>query len=82
MRYLLEVEWKDPVATAVARVLSGLPGDVEQTTGSVPPGVTRGFVVLSSSDRAALDGVARAVAAAGAGVRIVVGEASSASSKE
>lgn len=47
---------------------------MEQTTGCVPPGVSKGFVVLSSSDRTALEGVAHAVAAAGAGVRVVVGD--------
>lgn len=71
MEYLLEVEWTDAVASSIARILSTLPRDVEQATSYVPPTMSRGFVVVSSTDRAVLDELARAVTAAGAGVRIV-----------
>ena len=71
MEYLLEVEWTDAVASSIASILSTLPREVEQATSYVPPTMGRGFVVVSSTDRTALDEVARAVAAAGAGVRII-----------
>ena len=71
MEYLLEVEWTDAVASSIAHILSTLPREVEPATSYVPPTMSRGFVVVSSSDRAVLDGVARAVAEAGAGVRII-----------
>ena len=71
MEYLLEVEWTDAVASSIARILSTLPCDVEQATSYVPPTMSRGFVVVSSNDRGLLDEVARAVAAAGADVRII-----------
>ena len=32
MEYLLEVQWSDPVSRAVARILSALPDEIEQTT--------------------------------------------------
>jgi hypothetical protein len=71
MEYLLDVQWTDPVATAVARVLSVLPDGVEQTTASVPVTMTRGFTVLRADDAVALEGIVQAMAAAGADVRMV-----------
>lgn len=72
MQYLLEIEWTDPIASAVAQALSALPHEVEQTR-NVPTGVSRGFVVLTAGDRDLLDGVVQAVTAAGADVRIIAG---------
>lgn len=45
MESLLEVQWSDPVARAVARILSQLPADVEQTTSAVPLGLSRGHLL-------------------------------------
>ena len=70
MEYLLEVQWSDPVAHAVARILSQLPADVEQTTSAVPLGLSRGFAVVRCATPDDLAGVADAVAAAGAEVRV------------
>ncbi len=70
MEYLIEVEWTDPVASALGQILYALPDDIEQRTGVVPAGRNRGFVVLAACDRAALDSVADAVTAAGAAVRV------------
>ena len=70
MEYLLEITWSDPVADTLADILSALPTDVEQRTASVSPRMNHSFVVLSSSDCVALQGVADAMAAAGVGVRV------------
>lgn len=71
MEYLMEVQWADPVGRAVARILSALPDDVEQTTSSVPLGMTRGFALFRCANAGALADIAQAVAAAGAEVRVV-----------
>jgi len=73
MKYLLEVEWTDTVASDVGRILAALPDEVEPTTSLVPRGRTRGFIVVSADDPKVLDGVTRAVTAAGAEVRVVAG---------
>ena len=73
MKYLLEVEWTDTVASDVGRILAALPDAVEQTTSLVPQGRSRGFIVVSADDPKVLDGVTRAVTAAGAEVRVVAG---------
>ena len=71
MEYLLDVRWSDPVARALAGVLSALPDGVEQTTASVPLGMSRGFTVLRADDASALERIAEALTAAGADVQIV-----------
>lgn len=71
MEYLLQLQWADPVAKGVARVLSTLPGGVEQTTAAVPGTTNGGFTLLRADDRLALEKIAQAIAAAGADVRIV-----------
>lgn len=71
MQYLLEVRWIDPVASAVARVLSALPDGVEQTTGSLPPGTSRGFEVLRADSPTALSELVQAITACGAEVRLI-----------
>jgi hypothetical protein len=70
MEYLLEVQWSDPVARAVARILSRLPTDVEQTTGVVPLSLSRGFAVVRCPTPNELADIAEAVRAAGAEVRV------------
>src|SRR5262249_36039315 len=75
MEYLLDVQWTDPVAKAVARVLSALPDGIEATTASVPVATTRGFTVLRADDWAALQSIVHAIADAGADVRIAEREA-------
>ena len=70
MEYLLEVQWADPVARVVARILSNLPADVEQTTSAVPLGLSRGFAVVRGATADELADIAEAVAAAGADVRV------------
>ncbi len=70
MEYLLEVQWSDPVARAVARILSELPADVEQTTSVVPLGLSRGFAVVRCATPDDLADIAEAVTAAGAEVRV------------
>ncbi len=70
MEYLLEVQWSDPVARAVARILSQLPADVEQTTSAVPLGLSRGFAVVRCATPDDLANIAEAGAAAGAEVRV------------
>ncbi len=74
MEYLLEVQWSDPVACAVARILSRLPADVEQTTSAVPVGLSRGFAVVRCATAGDLADIAQAVTAAGAEVRVTARE--------
>jgi hypothetical protein len=71
MEYLLDLQWTDPVAKAVARVLSALPDDVEQTTASVPVAMIRAFTVLRASDSVTIKSIVQSIDAAGAEVRIV-----------
>lgn len=73
MQYLLEIEWDDPVGSAVSQVLSALPPDVEQTTRALPGGLSRSFIVVSAADRVRLDALARDIAGAGAAVRVAAG---------
>lgn len=73
MEYLLEMEWSDPVAAALASVLTNLPIDVESRTAEMQPGAPRGFVVLAAPDRETVERLARAITAAGATVRVVAG---------
>jgi len=70
MEYLLEVHWVDPVADAVARLLSSLPEGVELTTGQAPQGRGRAFGVYRSDSFDVLEGLARAVSSLGAQVQI------------
>lgn len=71
MKYLVELSWTDAVASAVTKILSTLPPDVEQSTGYLPPGINHGFVVISADDRGDLDRLTRAVAGVGADVRVI-----------
>lgn len=73
-QYLLELEWNDPVANRVRRLLDTLPAGVQQMTRQLPRSDERGFVVVNAADRAELDAFARAVTEAGAGITIVGGE--------
>ena len=75
MEYLLDVQWADPVATAVRRVLSGLPAGVESRTAVVPTARHHSFTLLSIEDPTTLATIADAISAAGADVRIVASEA-------
>jgi hypothetical protein len=75
MEYLFDVRWSDPVAKALAGVLSKLPDGVEQTTVSVPLEISHGFTVLRADDATALKQIANAMTAAGADVHIVAREA-------
>jgi len=75
MEYLLAVHWTDPVANAVGRVLSALPEGIEQTTASLPLATSRGFTVVRAENVVALEAIVRAIADAGADVRIVTAEA-------
>ena len=71
MEYLLELRWADPVASAVARILSVLPDGVEPTTGSLPPGTGRGFEVLQIDSPGALTELVDAITRCGADVRVI-----------
>ena len=75
MDYLLDLYWTDPVARAVARVLSALPEGLEQTTGSLPMATSRSFAVVRAENAVALEGIVRAIADAGADVRVVTAKA-------
>jgi len=70
MEYLIEVRWDDPIAHAVARVLGSVPEGLEQATGEVPCGQGSAFVVYRSGRTEVLDGLARALSALGARVRV------------
>ena len=70
-QYLVEIEWNDPVAMRVRRLLEALSPGIEQTTGQIPVSHERGFVVVNAADRAELDAFARAAHEAGAGVTIL-----------
>ena len=71
MEHLLEVHWDDPIAHAVAQILGSVPEGVEQATGEVPCGQGSAFVVYRSGKREILDGLARALSALGARVRVI-----------
>ena len=71
MEYLLDLRWADPVASAVARILSALPDGVEPMTGSLPPGTSRGFEVLQIASPVALAELVDAITRCGAEVRVI-----------
>lgn len=71
MEYLLELQWTDPVASAVARVLSTLPDGVEPTTSVLPSATSRGFEVLQADSPVALAALVDAITRCGAEVRII-----------
>ncbi len=70
MEYLLEVRWDDPIAAAVEGILSSAPPGTEQTTGQVPRGQGRAFVVYKSDSFDALERLAGAISSLGAEVRV------------
>jgi hypothetical protein len=70
MEYLIEVQWDDPLADAIGRLLRTMPQGVEQATSEVPRGSERAFVVYRSDSSEALEGLACAVSKLGAQVRI------------
>lgn len=71
MEYLLDLRWPDPVASAVARILSALPDGVKPTTSSLPPGTSRGFEVLQADSPAVLTELVKAITRCGAEVRVI-----------
>ncbi len=71
MEYLVEVEWTDPTAGSVARILSTLPDEVEQATGHWPQATSRAFCVLRATDPHALDRIVNAISEAGANTRVI-----------
>ena len=73
MEYLLEVQWTDPTAGTVARILSALPAGVEQATGDWPKATSRAFCVLRATDAEALAAMLDAIAASGADAHLVTG---------
>lgn len=70
MEYLLEVCWDDPIAEAVAQILSRMPEGVEQRTGQVPGGQDRAFGVYRSDSFEVVQELARAISDLGAEVRV------------
>lgn len=70
MEYLLEVRWDDPIADAVVRILSSVPEGMERTTGQVPGGQNRAFVVYRSDSREALESLTRTMSDLGAHVLV------------
>lgn len=73
MEYLVEVQWTDPTAGSVARILSTLPDEVEQATGHWPDATSRAFCVLRAPDPHALDQILSAITRAGANTRVITG---------
>jgi len=71
MEYLLELQWTDPVASAVVRILSALPDGVEPRTSVLPPGTSRGFELLRADSPAALTELMDAITGCGAEVRVI-----------
>ena len=71
MEFLLELQWPDPVAIDVARILRALPDGVEATTGSLPPAANRGFEVVRTDSPAALTALVDAITRCGADVRVI-----------
>ena len=71
MEYLLELQWTDPVASAVARILSALPDGMEPTTSVLPPGTSRAFEVLRVNSPAALTELVDAITGCGAEVLVI-----------
>jgi hypothetical protein len=70
MEYLREVRWDDPLADAIGRLLRTTPQGVEQTTGDMPRGPGRAFVVYRSDSSEVLEGLAHAVSNLGAQVQL------------
>ncbi len=71
MEYLVEVQWTDPTAGTVARILSTLPDEVEQATGHWPQATSRAFCVLRATDPQAVDKILNAITEAGANTRVI-----------
>jgi hypothetical protein len=71
MEFLLELQWPDPVAIDVARILRALPEGVEPTTGSLPPATSRGFEVVTADSPVALTALVDAITGCGAEVRVI-----------
>jgi hypothetical protein len=71
MEYLLEVQWTDPTAESVARILSTLPEEVERETAAWPGATSRAFCVLRAQDPHALDRILSAIRESGAHTRVV-----------
>ena len=70
MEYLLEIRWDDPIADAIARILSSVPEGVEQTTSYIPQGQGRAFGVYRSDSFEVLESLARAMSNLGARVQV------------
>jgi hypothetical protein len=70
MEYLIEVQWDDPLADAIGRLLRTIPQGVEQTTSEVPRGPERAFVVYRSESSEDIEGLVCTVSKLGARVRI------------
>ena len=71
MQFLVEIEWEDPVATRVQRLLEALPAGIDQLDRQLPLATERGFVVVNAANRTALDAFAQAANHAGADVKII-----------
>jgi hypothetical protein len=71
MEYLLEVQWIDPTACSVARILSALPDGVEQATADLPTGTSKAFCVLRAEDPQALAGIVHDIAEVGVATRLL-----------
>ena len=71
MEYLLELQWTDPVASAVRRILPTLPAGVELTTGALPSGTSRGFEMLRIDSPVTLTELVGAITRCGADVRVI-----------
>jgi hypothetical protein len=70
MEYLIEVQWDDPLADAIGRLLRTMPQGVEQTTSQVPRGPERAFAVYRSDSSESIEGLVGTVSKLGARVRI------------
>ena len=67
--FLIEVNWKAPIAAAVREVLRC--DDITLTTAQLPGAVSRGFCVVQSSAPEAVEDLARSLREAGADVTVV-----------
>ena len=66
--FLVEVNWKAPIATAVREVLGA--GGMRPTTAQLPGTVSRGFFVVQATGDA-IESLARSLREAGAEVTVV-----------
>ncbi len=73
MEYLLEIQWTDPAAVSVARILSTLPDEVERETGAWPGTTSRAFCVLRTRDPYILNRILSAIDQTGASTLVVTG---------